>query len=148
MEKYTVKLTGSEREELLSLIKKGKAAAYKLTHARILLAAAESVLNSDKQSDIEIAWTLHIAPKTVKRIRKRCVEEGLEAALFRKQHTRTKPRKLDGDGEAHLIALCCSEPPEGRVRWTLKLLSERLVSLDIVESIAVSTVSETLKKMN
>ena len=148
MEKYTVKLTKSEQSELLSLIKKGKAAAYKLTHARILLAADESEFNPTKQTDLEISRNLHVDEKTVKRLRKRYVEEGLEAALLRRKHSRTKPRKLDGDGEAHLIALCCSKPPEGRSRWTLRLLSERLVSLEIVDSIAVSTVSETLKKMN
>lgn len=148
MEKYIVKLTQSERQDLLSLIKTGKAAAYKLTHARILLAADESDWNQKQQTDQEIATHQHIAKKTVKRVRKRCVEEGLEAALSRKRHRRTKPRKLDGDGEAHLIALCCSTPPEGRSRWTLKLLSERLVSLEIVDSIAVSTVGATLKKMN
>jgi transposase len=148
MEKYTVHLTESERSELLSLVKKGKAAAYKSTHARILLACDESRFNPLKQTDMEIAESLHIDYKTVKRLRKRCVEEGLEAAISRKKHSRTKPRKLDGDGEAHLIALCCSKPPEGRNRWTLRLLSERLVSLEIVDSIAASTVRETLKKMN
>lgn len=148
MEKYIVKLSKEERTELLSLIKKGKAAAYKLAHARILLGVDESEYNENPLTDLSISEILHIDIKTVKRIRKRCVNEGIEAALFRKKHKRTKPRKLDGEAEAHLVTICCSTPPEGRARWTLKLLSERLVSLEIVESIADSTVRNTLKKMN
>lgn len=146
MEKYIVKLTQEERAKLLSLVKTGKAAAYKLTHARILLGVDESEYNEIPHTDAAMSKILHVDIKTVKRIRKRCVEEGIEAALLRKKHNRTKPRKLDGEGEAHLIALCCSKPPEGRSRWTLKLLSERLVSLEIVDSIAASTVRKTLKK--
>ena len=146
MEKYIVKLTKEERAELLSLIKKGKAAAYKLTHARILLGVDESEHNEQPQTDLAISKILHVDIKTVKRIRKRCVEEGVDAAILRKRHRKTKPRKLDGEAEAHLVALCCSRPPEGRVRWTLKLLSERLISLEIVDSIAPSTVGKTLKK--
>jgi transposase len=148
VEKYIVRLSKKERMELLSLIKKGKASAYKLLHGRILLGVDESEYNERPQTDASIAQILHVDVKTVKRVRKRCVEEGIEAALLRKRHRRTKPRKLDGEGEAHLIALCCSKPPEGRARWTLKLLSERLVSLEIVDGIAESTVRSTLKKTN
>ena len=128
MEKYIVKLTRDEREYLLSLIKKGKTSAYKLTHARILLEADEN--NGEEKTDAEIAEQLHVGVKTVKRIRKRLVEEGIEEALSRKPHVRTRSRKLGGEEEAYLIALTCSQPPEGRNRWTLKLLSDRMVEVD------------------
>jgi transposase len=150
MEKYTVKLTQEERENLSSLTKTGKHAASKILHARILLACDEGEY-ADSQSiktDKEVAKLFDIIELTVHRIRKRLVEEGLEAALSRKKHARTRPRKIMGEEEAHLIALCCSSPPEGRKGWTLKLLSDRLVSMEVVESISPATVSRVLKKMN
>ena len=150
MEKYTVKLTQEERENLSSLTKTGKHAASKILHARILLACDEGEY-ADSQSiktDKEVAKLFDIIELTVHRIRKCLVEEGLEAALSRKKHVRTRPRKIMGEEEAHLIALCCSSPPEGRKGWTLKLLSDRLVSMEVVESISPATVSRVLKKMN
>lgn len=146
MEKYIVKLTIEERENLLSLISKGKAAARKLTHARILLEADEN--ESNRKTDEEIAESLHVSINTIRRVRKECVENGVENALNRKQHSQHKPRKIQGEEEAHLIALCCSTPPEGRSRWTLKLLADKLVSMEIVESVSPQTVLNTLKKMN
>ena len=89
-----------------------------------------------------------IASATVERVRRRCVEEGIEAALGRKEQQRRRPKKLDGAAEAHLIALACGEPPEGRARWTLRLLADRLVECEIVESIHPETVRKTLKKTN
>ena len=97
-------------------------------------------------TDEEVARSLEIASATVERIRRRCVEEGIEAALGRKEQQRRRPKKLDGAAEAHLIALACGEPPEGRARWTLRLLSDRLVECEIVESIHPETVRKTLKK--
>ena len=97
-------------------------------------------------TDEEVARSLEIASATVERIRRRCVEEGIEAALGRKEQQRRRPKKLDGAAEAHLIALACGEPPEGRARWTLKLLADRLVECEIVESISTETVCQTLKK--
>ena len=97
-------------------------------------------------TDEEIARSLQIASATVERIRRRCVEEGIEVALGRREQQRRRPRKLDGAAEAHLIALACGEPPEGRARWTLRLLSERLVECEIVDSIHPETVRKALKK--
>ena len=146
MEKYIVKLTEDEREILLSLVLKGKSSARKLTHARILLGVDEN--NNTGQSDDDIAILLHISEKTVQRIRKECVENGVESALERKTHTKHKPCKIQGEEEARLITLCCSSPPAGRCRWTLELLADQLVSLRIVESVSAATVGRTLKKMN
>jgi transposase len=148
MEKYIVKLTQEERESLLLYIRKGKMAAYKLTHARILLAVDEGRHCADKKTDVEISKQLHVGVRTLERLRKRCVEEGIESALLRKAHSRSKPKKIMGEEEARLIALCCSNPPKGRARWTLKLLSDELVNLEIVESVSTTTVGRVLKKMN
>lgn len=149
MEKYIVKLTKEEREHLLSLTKTGKHAASTILHAQILLALDEGDFIDDKpKTDEEIVKLLKVNQSTVYRTRKRLVEEGFESALSRKKHSRTKPRKITGDQEAHLIALCCSTPPEGRSRWTLKLLSNRLVALEVIESVSASTVGRALKKMN
>lgn len=148
MEKYIVKLTQEERENLLTLIKTGKASANKLTHARILLMADESNNNEMKKTDEEIGKQLHVSAKTVARVRKQLVEGGLESALLRKPHANPKSRKIDGEQEAHLIALCCSNPPEGRSRWTLKLLANKLVEMEIVDQISSTTVGRVLKKTN
>ena len=98
--------------------------------------------------DEEIARALQIGCATVERVRRRCVEEGIEAALARKEQLRRREKRLDGEGEAHLIALACGEPPEGRASWTLRLLAERLVQCEIVESISTETVRQSLKKTN
>ena len=98
--------------------------------------------------DEEIARSLQIGNATVERVRRRCVEEGVEAALGRKEQLRRRQKKLDGLGEAHLIALACGEPPEGQAGWTLQLLADRLVECEIVESISTETVRQTLKKTN
>ena len=98
--------------------------------------------------DEEIARALRVGDATVGRVRRRCVEEGVEAALGRRRQVNRRPRKLDGEGEAHLTALACSEPPEGRAGWTLQLLADRLVQCEIVDSISTETVRQALKKMN
>jgi len=144
VEKYTVKLSVEERENLFSLISKGKAAARKLAHARILLEVDES--GGSVKTDEEISELLHVSEKTVKRVRKECVENGIKSAIERKPHKRYKPRKIQGKEEAQLIAMCCSKPPEGRSRWTLKLLADKLVRLEIVESVCQQTVLTTLNK--
>jgi transposase len=128
------------------MVTKGKAAAYKIKHANILLAADVA---GPAWPDRQIAQAFSCHPRSVENIRRRLVLEGLEAALQRKKQVRpSRPRTLDGKGEAQLIALACSQPPEGRDRWTLKLLAERLVALEIVESISDQTVRRTLKKTN
>ena len=148
MEKYIVRLTKDERESLLSIIKTGKALARKLMHARVLLMTDENNGIDAKKTDEEVGKQLHINAKTVARIRTRFVEEGIESALLRKPHSNPKARKIDGEQEAHLIALCCSTPPEGRCRWTLKLLANRLVEMEIIDTVSSSTVGRVLKKTN
>ena len=145
--KYKVTLTLEERTHLLDLVSKGKASAKKLTHARVLLQADESEKGT-VWNDAHICEALHVSHRTVERMRKIFVEEGIEAAITRKSHSGYRPRKLDGEQEAHLIALACSSPPAGRKRWTLKLLSSKLVELKYIERIAKETVRQTLKKTN
>ena len=144
--RYIVRLEPEERERLQRLVSVGKAAARKLTHARVLLQSDESITGPG-WTDKQIADGLGVATRSVERIRQRFVEEGLESALERKKQCRPpRERLLDGAKEAKLIAVCCSKPPEGRRRWTLKLLSDRLVELNVVEAISYETVRRTLKK--
>jgi transposase len=145
--KYVVTLTEEERRMLRKMISRGKAAARKLMHAHILLKADQSNGGPNRE-DAAIAQGLDIGTATVERVRKRFVEEGLQAAVDRRQPRRQYPHKLDGDGEAHLIALACGEAPEGRSRWTLRLLAERMVALAYVEELSKDTVHRTLKKTN
>lgn len=145
MKKYLVTLMDEERRGLEQLIRRGKAAARKLTHARILL-KADSGSGGPCWDDATIAETLEVGIATVERVRKQFVEAGLEAALTRRKPQREYQRKLDGDGEAHLIALACGEAPEGRARWTLRLLADRMVALEYVDTVSHETVRQTLKK--
>jgi transposase len=145
--KYIVTLSQEERRILRELLSRGKAAARKLMHARILLKADVSP-GGPGWDDQKIAEGLEVGRATVERLRKTFVEEGLEAALERRKPRRQYRRKLDGDGEAHLVALACQAPPEGRSRWTLRLLADRLVQLEYVEEISYQTVHRTLKKTN
>jgi transposase len=144
MKKYKVTLTEEEREELGQRISKGKGAARKLLHARILLKADRQVGWSDQA----ISEALEVSISTIERVRERFVEEGLEAALERKAPKRVYQRRLNGEQEAHLVALVCSQPPEDRGRWTLRLLAQKMVELEYVESVAPETIRQTLKKMN
>ena len=144
MKKYRVILTEEERKSLEQLISRGKGAARKLLHARILLKADESVGWSDEK----ISEALEVSLSTIGRVRERFVEEGVIAALERKAPNRVYQRRLDGAQEAHLVALVCSPPPEDRGRWTLQLLADKMVELDYVEYVSKETVRQTLKKMN
>ena len=146
MEKrYRVTLTIAERVELQKLVSVGKSAAQKLVRARILLLADQAESGPSK-SDPEIIEALGCSRSSVERLRKRFVEEGLEASLCPKPSQRVYEKKLDGKAEAHLIALACSAPPEGRSSWTLRLLSDQMVVLEHVESLSYETVRRTLKK--
>ena len=145
VKKYWVRLSAEEQEELKGVVSRGRAAAYKQTHARILLLVDEAQ-EGGAMKDEEIARALKVGSATVERVRRRCVEEGVEAALGRRQQVNRRPRKLDGDGEARLTAMACSQPPEGRAGWTLQLLADRLVEWEIVESISAETVRRCLKK--
>lgn len=141
---YRVDLTDEERKQLEDLVRKGKGPAYRIRHAYILL---NSDRNKPKKSDQEIADYLHCHLQTVYNIRKRFVEEGLETALERKQReTPPTPTILDGEKEAKLITLACSKPPDGRGSWTLRLLSDKLIELEVVETISPNTVGRALKK--
>lgn len=143
--KYIVSLTVEERQELEKLTNTGKAAAYKLNHARILL-KADINQESGGWTDRAISEALDISQATIERVRQRFVEQGLEAALNRQPHRRYKRRRLDGEQEAHLIALACSSPPSGHARWTIRLLADQMVELEYVEEISRETVRQTLKK--
>jgi transposase len=144
---YKVKLSESERKQLIKLVNNGSEKAKKTLHARILLQADCSKNGPGKKAK-EIAKILNISDRTVHRVRHKFATRGLEVALNRKEHEAYKPRKIDGEKEARLISICCSEAPEGRKEWTLKLLSQKLVELDIVENISRSTVCRALKKTN
>ena len=142
---YIVTLTQEERRMLQERLSRGKAAARKLMHARILL-KADVAAGGPGWNDEAIVEALEVGRATVERVRKEFVEEGLEAALERRKPRRQYRRRLDGDGEAHLVALACQKPPEGRSRWTLKLLADRMVQLEYVDEISYQTVRRTLKK--
>lgn len=143
--KYIVTLTAEERGFLRDLISKGKAAAFKQRHARILLKTDQGP-QGDGWTDEKIEQALEVNTRTVERLRRRFVEEGLEATLQRKEQKNRRAKKIDGEAEAQLVAIACSKPPEGRKSWTLKLLTDQLVSLDIVDSVSLETVRKTLKK--
>ena len=145
--KYPVILTETERDHLKSLIAAGTAPARKLTHARILLKADESS-EGPAWVDEQVAEAVEVSQPTVCRVRKQYVEEGLEAARNRRPPNRHYHRKLDGEQEARLIALACSDPPEGQARWSLRLLADRMVELEVVEDLSYQTVRRTLKKTN
>jgi hypothetical protein len=143
--KYAVELTEEERARLRTLVGAGVAPARMLTRARVLLKADQGE-GGAAWADAAIAGALELHPTTVARIRRQCVEEGLEAALARKRPDRVYIRRLDGLGEAHLVATACSDPPAGRERWTLRLLADELVRLDVVETVSYETVRRTLKQ--
>lgn len=139
---YIVNLIEEEQKRLQKLMTSGRTAARTLTRARILLKSA----GGDK--DENIAQALDVGLTTIYRVRQRCVEEGVEAAITTRRPRRRYQRKLDGEQEAHLIALACSQPPEGRARWSLRLLATSMVELGYVDSVSHETVWGTLEKTN
>jgi transposase len=143
--KYTVELTEAERAQLRSLVGSGTAPARTLTRARILLKANQGE-GSPAWTDAAIAGALDVHPATVARVRRQWVEAGLAAALERKRPDRVYPRTIDGAAEAHLIAVACSDPPTGRERWTLRLLADELVRLEVVPAVSYETVRRTLQQ--
>jgi transposase len=144
--KYIVRLSQDERALLVDVVSKGHASAQKIKHANVLLKVDAA---GPDWSDEQAGEAFGCAPRTVFSIRQRCVEQGLEAALLRKrrEHPSREPL-LDGEKQARLVQIACSAPPPGRARWTLQLLSERLVELQVVESISPPTVMRALKKTN
>ena len=145
--KHHVELTGEQRAHLERIISSGTEAARTQTHARILLKADRSA-NGPAWQDDAIVSALDVSRPTVERVRRAFALHGLDDALHRRKAVRTRRRRLDGSQEARLIAITCSAPPEGRERWTLSLLAEKLVELAVVDSIARETVRITLKKTN
>ncbi len=145
MKKYIVKLSEQEREELQDLISKGKSSARKLMHARILLKADESE-GGPGWKDEQISEGLEVSVSTIERVRRQFVEEGVKAALSRRVGSGYRELKIDGEKEAHLVALACSEAPEGRARWTLRLLTKKMVELEYIDDVSYETVRRTLKK--
>lgn len=145
VEKYVVRLTAEERAELESLIGPSRVAAEKQLRARLLLMADEGELGP-AWLDQQLITAFNVSRSKVMRLRRRFVEEGLQAVLVRQTSTQPRRRKLDGEQEARLIAVACSDPPAGRARWTLQLLADKLVELNVVDSISPDCVRKTLKK--
>jgi hypothetical protein len=142
---YVVRLPEEERASLLTMIGRGAAPARAQTHARILVKANRGEAGPE-WTDGAISTALEVDPTTVARVRKRYVTEGLEAALYRKAPDRVYRHKLDGEQEARLVAVACSEPPAGHKRWTLRLLADKLIELEVVETVSYETVRQTLKQ--
>jgi len=147
MKKYIVELTSEERSALEDIVKAERMAAHKRRHARMLLKADQGPLGP-AWKDADIAEAFDCTIKSLERLRKRLVEHGLDTAMDHGNRGSYRAKKLDGVAEAHLIATACSSAPEGRNRWTVRLLADEMVSLGIVDSVSKSTIHNTLKKMN
>jgi transposase len=145
--KYIVKLGRDERQSLRELIQNGNGSAKALTHARILLKANQTK-GQPGWIDEAISDAFDVSVATIERVRQTYVQHGLDAALKRRSRSRERTRRLDGEQEAHLIALACSEPPTGHDRWTLRLLADRMVKLEYIDELSYQTVRRTLKKTN
>lgn len=148
MEKFIVTLEPEERLRLEGIVSKGTHAAAKLVNALILLNCDVSNELKARRTSAEIAAVLHVGARKIDHIKRRFVEEGIDAALGRRDSARQYERKIDGDLEAHLIALACSKPPAGRSLWSLRLLADKAVELDYVATISHETVRRALKKTN
>jgi Homeodomain-like domain len=146
MKKYTVQLESEERSRLEQLVRIGKTAAYRIRHANILLAVDESE-DGAKMKDADAARALNVSVRSIESLRQRLVEQGLDAALERKKRLRPSVEKMfDGEKEARLIAIACGPKPAGRTRWTMELLADQVVALNIVERCSPQTVMRVLKK--
>lgn len=141
--KYRIRLSFEEQQSLNQIVQANKVAKHKRTHAQILPGLDE---NGSALSEADAANVCAVSIPTVQRVRKRCVEEGLETAVESKFSRKGRRRSLDGEQHAHLVALTCSKPPEGVCRWTMKLLADKLVELEVVDTISATTVSRELKK--
>jgi len=146
MKKYIVTLTREERDELLAITSKGKHSSQKVLNALILLGCDEGDYQTARSTNADLSRVLNISTRKVDRVKRRFVMGGLERALTRKKSDRTYNKKIDGDFEAKLIALSCSEPPVGHSRWTLRLLADKVVELQYIDSISHESVRQVLKK--
>ena len=142
--RYAIDLTDTERAALRAILAKNKVKRSTLIHAYILLKADQSC----GWTNADIASAYDVSTKKVEQLKKRFVEEGFEAAVYRKPVTNAHRRKITGEEEAHLIALCCSQAPEGRERWTLRMLADKMVELEVMASVSHETIRRTLKKVN
>ena len=145
MKFYVIRLSAEERDELTSLVETGREAAYRRRNARILLLADQGE-HGPGQPDTEIVEQVGVTRQTVEKVRKRCVQDGLAATLVRRKRSRERATVLDGEGEARLVAIACSDPPAGRARWTLHMLCDELKRRRVVRSISHETVRKVLKK--
>jgi transposase len=145
MVRYKVTLTKEEHEECKDVLSKGKHSSQRYRNACVLINTDEGPYGQ-KLSNEQIAQVLQINPKTVERVKQRFVEEGFDDCMDRKPYPKKEPKKADGDFEAHLIALSCSEAPEGYARWSLRMLADKMVELEYTDSISHETVRQVLKK--
>jgi transposase len=146
MAKYRIKLTQEEVSELTSIIKKGTHTTQSYREAYVLLNCDEGEYSQGKSTNEQISKVLKIGMRTIDRIKQKCVEGGLEKALERAESTRVYPKKIDGDLEAKIVQLCCSEPPQGFARWTLRMLADKVVELEYVDTLSHVSVYKALKK--
>lgn len=147
MVKYKIILTKQEREEMESIINKGKHTSQKFRNAYILL-NCDAGNNAEKVTNEQIRKVLKVGMRTIDRVKKRFVEEGAESVLERRPTKRVYEKKIDGDAEAKLVTLCCSEPPKGFAKWSLRLLADKMVELKYIESVSHVTIRSILKKTN
>ena len=146
MKKYIVKLSKDEREDLRAITSKGKHKSQKILNAQILLGCDEGEFQTERSTNEEIARVLGTSMRKIDRVKKRFIMNGIEATLTKKKGSRIYKKKADGDFEAHLVALSCSEPPEGYARWSLRLLADKVVELQYIDSISYEAVRGILKK--
>jgi len=145
MQKYVVELTAQERCQLKKIVQADRMAAYRRRHAQMLMAADRGP-GGPSMKDVDVAAAFGCTPKTAERLRQRCVQRGVDAALEHGNRGAYRVKALDGEAEAHVIALACGEPPSGRNRWTLKLLADQAVALGFTESCSKSSLHRALKK--
>lgn len=148
MKRYKVTLEKEERESLQRITEKGSHKSQKVLNALILLNCDEGDFQEHRPKNSEVAAVLQVSMRKIDRVKKKLVEDGLEVALNGRKGERVYKKKADGDFEAHLVALSCSEPPEGFSRWSLRLLADRAVELNYIDSISYETVRRVLKKRN
>ena len=148
MKKYIVTLTRKERTRLSELSSKGKYRSQQVINSLVLLACDEGEYQTNRSINDDISRVLNISMRKIDRVKKRFVEDGLEVALNGRKGSRVYKKKADGDFEAHLIALSCSKPPEGFARWSLRMLADRAVELNYIDSISYETIRRVLKKRN
>jgi hypothetical protein len=148
MRKYRVTLEKKEREELEKIIQKGNHKSQKVLNALVLLNCDEGKLQDHAMKNEDVSSVLRISMRKIDRVKRRFVEEGFETALIGRKGERVYERKADGDFEAHVVALSCTDPPEGYVRWSLRLLADRAVELNYIDSVSYETVRRLLKKRN